>query len=162
MSKTAAETPTAEYSLFLDFDGVLNGDTFLRRQRNHGGERLTDPDNVGYLDALCRELPVDRIVVTSSWRKERTIAQLRELLAAEGFEHSDLITGMTGPCADTASARSSEIVRYAADANIRNWVAIDDFALELPPTGYFFRTSPSTGLDHRMYRNILKHLDGSP
>lgn len=97
-------------TLMLDFDGVLNNEVFLRQQRNRGGSRLFDPDNIANLDQLCALLPVEKIVVSSSWREGRTIEQLRGLLREEGFRRTDLLRDTTGPMAGSgARGRAAEI-----------------------------------------------------
>lgn len=71
--------------VFLDFDGVLNGSYYLY-YRVIG--KLLDhlpyfnPDCVARVNRLCDETGA-RIVVASTWRRERTLDELRELLHAQ-------------------------------------------------------------------------------
>ena len=83
--------------MFLDFDGVLNNEPFLRHQRNHpppDGPRLFAHKNMQALNKLCNELPVSSIVVSSSWRTNRDLDELRLLLAREGFSAPGLLDGV--------------------------------------------------------------------
>ncbi len=64
---------TISITLFLDFDGVLNNDNFLRHQKNHvrpEAHKLFDPANIASLNKLCCELQIAKIVISSTWRKE--------------------------------------------------------------------------------------------
>ncbi|MCX6117362.1 MAG: HAD domain-containing protein, partial [Proteobacteria bacterium] len=56
--------------LILDFDGVLNNEPYLRRQKNHpSGYRVFDPKNIASLNSLVETIKFDQIVVSSSWKK---------------------------------------------------------------------------------------------
>jgi hypothetical protein len=132
--------------LFLDFDGVLSGEGFVRSERNlHDSRRIFDPANLAALDQLCERLPVTAIVVTSTWRIGRSLAGLRELLAGEGFERAELIRGVTPDLGAGVRSRADEINHWIAEqpAPIRP-VILDD--CELGIREGFFRTDPWVGL----------------
>jgi len=141
--------------LFLDFDGVLNGDGFLRRQRNHppsGPHRIFDPLNLAALDQLCVRLAVAAIVVTSTWRIGRPLALLQSMLADEGFEHSDLVVDATRDFGAGLRSRAAEIRAWIAEFTPERGplraLILDDCELGLEPHEQvrFFRVDASVGL----------------
>lgn len=150
--------------LFLDFDGVLNGDRFLRQQRNHpphGGHRLFDPDNLAALDRLCVQAPVASIVVTSTWRIGRTLAGLRELLAGEGFEQAERIVDVTPDLGAALRSRAIEIRTWIAGHDPIRPLILDDFDLGGELGGElegFFRIDASEGLTLARVDAVLASL----
>lgn len=141
------------FVLFLDFDGVLNNEGFLRRQRNHQhhDSRLFDPANLAALEQLCTRLSVSAIVVTSTWRIGRSLAVLRELLAGEGFEQTELMIGAT----PDLGSRAAEIARWIAEhpAEIRP-VILDDCELGIREN--FFRTDAGVGLTMDVVNRVIQ------
>ncbi len=149
--------------LFLDFDGVLNGEAFLRRQRNHplpGGLRNFDPDNLAALDHLCRQLAIERIVVSSTWRIDRSVAELRSMLAREGFPHAERIVDVTPDFGGGLRARPAEIHAWAANHRPLRMLVLDDAPLELRED--FVRVDPNTGLTLALVEGILATLAMRP
>jgi hypothetical protein len=78
--------------LFLDFDGVLN---HTGTNQRHNGFVGLDPANVARLNAVMREVPETRIVISSTWRLQHGVAELRGLLSEAGFEHPRAVVGKT-------------------------------------------------------------------
>lgn len=78
--------------LFLDFDGVLNHGGTTQRHQGYVG---LDPANVARLNAIMREVPETRIVISSSWRITHGVAEMRGLLVEAGFEHPRAVVGKT-------------------------------------------------------------------
>lgn len=118
--------------MFLDFDGVLNNAPFLRHQRNHpspGEQQLFDPDNIATLNRLCADLSVSSIVVSSSWRTNRDLDELRLMLAREGFAAPGLIDATTDEASDDAAGRAAAIAAYVKDLDLQDWFALDDYVL---------------------------------
>ena len=145
------------WSLYLDFDGVLNNDRFLRHQKNHlprQQHRLFDPENLAAADLLCAELPVDHITVTSSWRVGRSIPELRELLRSEAFQHAHLISSVT----DSMDDRTEEIRTHVLQNNVQHVLILDDEPLHPYRKPTFFRTSPGRGLTRAFVGEILQAL----
>lgn len=145
--------------LYLDFDGVLNSDPFLRRQRNvlpQSEHRLFDVENLLALDSLCEALPVASIVITSTWREGRSVQLLQELLAGEGFRHGSLVSGVT-PFGKT---RAAEILSHARSHAVGRYFVLDDMNLHplVPPV--FFQTSAATGLTRDLVDRVLGTLQG--
>jgi hypothetical protein len=147
--------------LFLDFDGVLNGDRFLRQQRNHppdGEQRLFDPANLTALDRLCVRAPVTSIVVTSTWRIGRTITALRELLAGEGFSQADRIADATPDLGVDVRGRATEIRTWIAAHDPIRPLILDDFELGFESGAGFFRIDGSEGLTLARVDEVLASL----
>ncbi len=74
---------------FLDFDGVLNSEPFLRSTPYQVGrmpedeDSAVDPANVARLNRLAQSGV--KFVVSSAWRWGRTVEQLRGILERRGF-----------------------------------------------------------------------------
>jgi hypothetical protein len=110
--------------LFLDFDGVLH--PFFPMPE------LDDAENAFFsrlprLEALLREYPAVRIVITSSWRIKRALDDLRS------FFSPDIAARIIDKTADLGlkneGYRESEARRWLADhAPDSAWVALDDHA----------------------------------
>lgn len=142
--------------LFLDFDGVLNGEAFLRRQRNHGQSRLFSPINMSALEQLCVRVPVTSIVVTSTWRIGRSLEVLRELLTGEGFDHGELVISATPDLGD----RTLEIEKWIADhGQAIHPLILDDCQLRF--SDGFFRTDAWEGLTLDMVDRIVSSFQSS-
>lgn len=85
--------------LFLDFDGVLNGDAYLTAVQSQMDERaaaggefwhlMLDPDAVERVNRII-DATGAAVVVSSSWRKGRSRHDLLGLLVSAGFRHSIL------------------------------------------------------------------------
>ncbi len=153
------------WTLFLDFDGVLNNEPFLRHQRNHppsDGPLLFDPENIRALNKLCDELPVSAIVISSSWRTNRELDALRLLLVREGFTTPGLIDGVTGAVAVSAEGRAKEIESYVDDQDLGDWFALDDFDLSPFMASKVLRIRASTGLTSQTVDEIMAALSTAP
>jgi HAD domain in Swiss Army Knife RNA repair proteins len=91
--------------LFLDFDGVLNDDTYLRRVREQGlvqglglrdpsDRHMLDPARIALLDSLLALSGVD-VVLSTSWRMIYTTDELKEFLRLQGMQCVGKIIGRT-------------------------------------------------------------------
>jgi len=152
---------TEGWSLYLDFDGVLNNDPFLRHQKNHVSpeeHRLFDPANLAAADELIAKLPVARIIVSSSWRVGRSAAELAALLASEGLESSQLVAD----CTDVMGNREEEIRAHVLTSGASNFIVLDDEPLRSFGAHQFFRTPASKGLTRELVAHILQSLCGLP
>lgn len=143
--------------LFLDFDGVLNGELFLRHQRNHlppgATARLFDPDNLAALDHLCVRLDIADIVVTSTWRLGRSREQLRAMLASEGFPRAERIIDATPDFGGGLHARPAEIASWVALHQPLRALVLDDAPLALRRD--FVRVDARTGLTLALVESIV-------
>src|ERR1700749_2682785 len=99
-------------TVFLDFDGVLNNQKFVAYQHNHVAFTtlaLFDPVNIDALNFLCAEIRIERIVISSSWRENRDVAALRNMLSSHGFQRVDLVQDVTPKLGQAYEARVAEI-----------------------------------------------------
>jgi len=144
--------------LFLDFDGVLNGDDFLRFQKAHvprAEHRLFDPRNLRALEHLVDQLRIEYCIVSSSWRKDRSIPQIRELLGREGLACTHRITGVTPVLGRRAlDLRAAEIAAWIGTHAPERYVVLDDFDLTAEHGSSFFRTDAATGLTLELVEKI--------
>jgi len=104
--------------LFLDFDGVLHPVS---------GAGTFDPGSISILESVVSDFPKLMIVVTSSWREEKSIDQLKSLL---GEELGGRVIGST-PVIDEPflhNVRYHEVCTYleTVKRDYKAWVAIDD------------------------------------
>lgn len=104
--------------LFLDFDGVLHGEE---------GERFS---RLPLLENALREMPELEVVITSTWRLEMGIEELRQLFSA-GLRNR--VIGMTPHIWHGLNVgdRQWEIEAFLAIEGIADhthWIALDDMA----------------------------------
>lgn len=108
--------------LFLDFDGVL-----------HPFPMPTDPAqlfcNLPRLEAVLRDFPDVQIVISSSWREDRSLAELASLFSPD---ITSRVIGVLpvieiGSLTDVAAVRYREIERFLeALDDPAQWIALDD------------------------------------
>jgi hypothetical protein len=128
--------------LILDFDGVLNNEPFLRHQKNHpSGDKVFDPKNIASLNSLVETIKFDQIVVSSSWKKNRTVEDLRRLLSTEEFAFASLVSDVTPDC----DCREEEITKWLEAADIEDYLVLDDMRLQ-GFEHHFYWTDPQKGL----------------
>ena len=104
--------------LFLDIDGVL-----------HPHQRGT-MELLPVLEAFLRAHPTVRVVISSTWRMQNSLEDLREFFA-EDVRHQ--IEGVTPFINQTPFSRFQEITAYLLETGSRRWCALDDEAHLFPP-----------------------------
>lgn len=119
--------------VFVDFDGVMH-----RARVGTNIDRYFE--HIGLLVAWLREHPSVQLVVSSSWREQYTLEELKDLLF---HEHQDLQDRVIGKTLDLSRLhreyeRSKECQVWLADNkhDFGPWVAIDDEVRRFSP---FFR-----------------------
>jgi hypothetical protein len=140
--------------VFLDFDGVLNSMADFAFKTT---SQVFDAPYIGRLNAIVGQSGA-KVVISSSWRVNHSVEELRTLLEASGFEGE--IIGRTpvlgyehaqGLC-DIGEIRSAEIQAWMAGHSvpIASFVVLDD--LELSPLAAFqVLTDMNEGLrDHHI------------
>lgn len=118
-------------TLFLDIDGVLNHNDWYIESRKNNPSKYTfakhehshfDPNCVERLNKITTETGAN-IVVSSTWRKGKTLLQLQELLGD---------VGVTGEIIDTTPAlyykNSTDNVQRGSE--IHEWVRLNKNLLE--------------------------------
>jgi hypothetical protein len=127
-------------TLFLDFDGVLHGESMNARGLFE------------HIDLLCNFLRPYKdqiqIVISSSWREDYS---LKELQAIFHTDLREMVVGVTPqiPGSYLPGGREKEIMLYCSENQITQWVALDD------QTRFFSNNCPNliltncdTGLNH--------------
>jgi hypothetical protein len=104
--------------LFLDVDGVL-----------HAHQRGT-LDLLPLLEEFLRAHPGIRVVISSTWRMQNSLEDLREFFAAD-VRHQ--IEGVTPFINQTPFSRFQELEAYLLECGPRTWCALDDEAHLFPP-----------------------------
>ena len=122
--------------VFLDIDGVLAP---IRQWDRYGD---LDPACIQVLNEIvaCGEADV---VVSSIWRHGKTVAELQEMLDAEGFAGCVLdktTTGLAG------ASRGEEIAAWLAEHAVGGCVIIDDHADMGELATHLVQTHPAHGL----------------
>lgn len=113
--------------IFLDVDGVLNTD--------HVGMDRSLIENLSRIV----EATGAKIIVSSNWRHgglgKGSVFEIS--MRYNGGEHlMDKVLGRTG----IEGSREEEILNFVERNELRNWIAIDDLNLNLPPE-HFVRTT---------------------
>jgi hypothetical protein len=122
--------------IFLDIDGVLAP---IRRWDRYGD---LDPACIQVLNEIVARAGAD-VVVSSTWRHGKTVAELQEMLDAEGFAGCVLDktpTGMNG------ASRGDEIAAWLAEHAVGGYVIIDDHADMGELRTHLVLTHPAHGL----------------
>ncbi|MFO0548635.1 MAG: HAD domain-containing protein [Polyangiaceae bacterium] len=108
--------------IFLDFDGVLNSDAFFERLGpvSDWDSRL-DPDAVARLNRLVAATQA-KIVVSSTWRYDKSVPALARILADFGF-----VGEVIGATPVISGPRGREIQAWLDDdQSWRSYVILDD------------------------------------
>lgn len=168
--------------LFLDFDGVLNTDKYIRLLRERklrstdGFGPLFDPDAVENLGLIIEAVPSAKIVVISSWKDIHGLVGLRDMWDKRhlpGAIHSITLTLMheqllSANLDDPSAFRSiegackgREIFAWLAANDALNdpYVIIDDadgFPTALLP--HLVTTDPEEGLTSENVKLVLNIL----
>jgi len=142
--------------VFLDIDGVLAP---IRRWDRYGD---LDSACIRVLNEILARAGAD-VVVSSTWRYGKTIAELQAMLEAEGFAGRVLDKTPTGaPGAD----RGEEIAAWLAEHAVAGYVIIDDHADMGDLHAHLVQTQPAHGLQPadapRAIATLLRALDGAP
>ena len=122
--------------IFLDIDGVLAP---IRAWERYGD---LDPACIQVLNEIVARGQAD-VVVSSTWRYGKTVAELQEMLEAQGFTGRVLDKTPSGtPGAD----RGEEISAWLAEHDVTGYVVIDDHADMGELRSRLVQTHPGHGL----------------
>lgn len=152
--------------IFLDFDGVLNSrqsEIFYSQfhpDRDTMEDRLC-PIATSNLLHILKKHPETKIVVSSTWRRNRTEAVLGEILSRYGINPSVVIskTPYHGP-GEIRGLRIQEWFDANPQIKPSHFVIIDDDAdmAHFLNTPHFIKTSPKTGLMYSEVATILAYF----
>jgi hypothetical protein len=127
--------------IFIDVDGPLAWTTWNdgKVTIGDGQDDFTIPytwvkEDCEALQKICDETNAE-LVVSSDWKKHFTFNQLKRIFRHYGITarlidittHQDLWNKMSRPSID--HERALEVVKWAKDNKISNWIAIDDLNL---------------------------------
>lgn len=116
--------------IFLDFDGVLTNEAFLRENgpvnrftHKNGGVTFC-PNNMEKLNVLCKDTGA-KVVVISTWRKKLCLDELSDILYANYFTGE--VIGMTDDFPFTRGAEVLDwLLRNGERERVDRFVIIDD------------------------------------
>ena len=122
--------------IFLDIDGVLAP---IRRWDRYGD---LDPACIQVLNEIVARGGAD-VVVSSTWRHGKTVAELQAILESQGFTGCVLDKTPTGA---PGAGRGEEIAAWLADHAVAGYVIIDDHADMGDLHTHLVLTHPAHGL----------------
>jgi HAD domain in Swiss Army Knife RNA repair proteins len=122
--------------IFLDIDGVLAP---IRRWDRYGD---LDPACIRVLNEIVADGGAD-VVVSSTWRHGKTIAELQDMLQAEGF--AGCVVDKT-PADIPGASRGDEIAAWLEEHAVSGYVIIDDHADMGELRTHLVQTHPAHGL----------------
>lgn len=130
--------------LFLDFDGTLHPEPIRWRSFEH----------VPALASLLAQYPEVGIVVSSSWREQMALDDLKRPISAL----SERVVGVTPVIPD--AKRQREIEAWLAGHAVERWLAIDDMAdLFDDQCSWLLEVDPKAGLDQSELQRLKAWLD---
>lgn len=123
--------------VFLDIDGVLNSDLWIKTSSFKKGSapyNQFDPRNIKLLNRLLKETQA-KIVLTSTWRLHHTLEEMNAIFSTLQLEST--IIGMTPDLkkASPAMLRGNEILQWCMDnepilgctyKQYRQYIILDD------------------------------------
>ena len=152
--------------LFTDFDGCLNSvQSFIYNNR----QNLLGLTNVPTHESFCpiassnlqyilEELPDVQVVVSSTWRKYKTIHAIQNMFETNHIL-PDRIIGMT-PVLESRY-RGDEIGAYLKDhPEVKNFVIIDDDSDMVPYMDRLIKIDSRNGLTFRDAEKVIEKFGG--
>ena len=151
----------------LDFDGVLNSvGSFIYNNRlklqgltDTPTHESFDPIACSNLQYILEELPDVQIVVSSSWRKYKTLAALQEI-----FKQNNLLPDrMVGTTPELPSRyRGDEIEAYLKDhPEVTEFVIVDDDSDMKPYMDRLIKTDSRNGLTFTDAERVIELFGGT-
>lgn len=105
--------------IFLDIDGVLH--SWLEfNKRDLDGQPKFKKEAIESLNKIIKEID-GKIVISSTWRKTRSIEDFQNLFDSRGIEGE--VVGLTE---ELDTGRGNEIKKWVDDNDVEFFVAIDD------------------------------------
>ena len=137
--------------LFLDFDGVLHPMSGHQHFKN---------ECIAILSELLDEYPYIQVAITSSWREDKSLDELCDLL---GPVIGRRVIGTTPIINEPflKYVRYNEVMDYLKFSNLENtpWVALNDELGNYPPTAPVILTDRSKGLTSHDAIKIINLID---
>lgn len=136
--------------IFLDFDGVLRRFTSpLHKLESH---------LLSAFEQTVLAIPHARIVITSSWKYDLSLDEIRSLFTEELRER---IVGVTEDSVSlNGHYRQAEVMEYLEKSSVarRDWIAIDDSADLYPHDCNVIVTDPHVGFDQIAKKKLITFL----
>ena len=158
--------------LFLDVDGVLNSwqSAEYWGRKNLSQEELDRcmysfcPIAMSNLNNLCEEFPDLKIVVSSTWRKSRSVAQLQDVLADNGFLYIDRVVDKT-PVLGYDHCRGDEIKDWLSNHPLwvdthepKEFVIVDDDSDMGELIDHLIQTDARVGFDYLAFLRVSDYF----
>lgn len=150
--------------IFLDFDGVAetifweraeDGSWTLNGLKNNTERYLNNSQAIGWLNELYNKVPYD-IVISSTWRLNKDIEWLQDLLIRSGFRKEIKVIGKTPVL---YQQRGIEIQKWIDDNNFKGkFIIIDDDSDMCHLIKHLVRTDCQLGFTIYDYQKALKLL----
>ncbi len=152
--------------LLLDFDGVLNSvSSFVYNNRlnllglsNTPTHESFDPIACSNLQYILEELPDVQVVVSSTWRKFKTLSALQEIFKTNNI----LPERMIGTTPESENGyRGKEIETYLKEhPEVTKFVIIDDDSDMEPYMDRLVKTDSRNGLTWTDAEKVIEMLGG--
>ena len=136
--------------IFLDIDGVLAPISHWDRYGD------LDPACIRVLNEIVQGSGAD-VVVSSTWRHGKTVAELQEVLEGEGFTGRVIDKTPTGV---PGAGRGGEIAAWLAEHAVGGYVIIDDHSNMGELCTQLVLTHPARGLQPADASRAIKILTG--
>jgi hypothetical protein len=152
--------------IFLDFDGVLNSVASMIYNNRLKLQGLSDiPTNEAFcpiscsnLEYILEELPDVQVVVSSNWRKDKTLNSLQEIFKINDILPKRMID--TTPIAKD-NYRGTEVDMYLKEhPEITDFVIIDNDSDMEPYMDRLVQTDSRNGLTFTDAEKVIEMLGG--
>ena len=148
--------------IFLDIDGVLNSWRWYKDQTLKGKhvsmlpDDQIDPKAVTRLNTIIERTGA-KVVVSSTWRLNRTVAQLAEILGSKGFTGE--VIGKTGRRGGPRPQRGDEIQDWLNEnVGVERFVIIDDDSDMVHLMDRLVQTGMKKGLTQALAEEVVQKL----
>ena len=152
--------------LFLDFDGVMNSVASFVYNNRQNLMGVTDtpthrsfcPISSSNLQYILEELPDVQVVVTSSWRKHKTLSALQEIFKTNNI----LPERMIGDTPISKSGyRGAEVEMYLKQhPEVTSFVILDDDSDLIPHMDRLVQTDSRNGLTFTDAERVIEMFGG--
>lgn len=148
--------------LFLDIDGVLNSEQFIRHRLLKGDpyqHKDMDPYAVSNLQFIAHHVKDLKIIISSTWRVLHPLEEIKEMMTKSGFDSSELIIGCTPD--GRRGPRGAEIDQWLKEnPGTESFVIIDDDSDMEPHLERLIKTSSLDGLLLSQAKRAVMMLTG--
>lgn len=140
--------------LFLDIDGVLNSDIWIRSIKGNNGQFPYNQFDTKAIELLNRmtERTNAKIVLTSMWRLKRSLCLMQQIFLEVGIK-GEIIAFTPNLKKDNESLIESKVMDYT------DFAILDDNSDMLYwQANFFFQTDRCCGLTPTIAKRVIKHF----